>query len=248
MAEQLSLKKSNKVHSSIQILFTGQQLEKDITDNIPNGFIIDEVPFIETELSTDTITIESLKNLANQNAVVVITSQIAVDWLAKNIITVPNWSIACMKGETQKSLCDKGWGGLVQQTANNGLKLAMEIALHIPVGTTIHFLGSRQRLATLPNYLLGQGYKVNELIAYTTLAKKQVLQKKYDAVVFLSPSAVNSFFEQNTLDANMRIFAIGQTTANAVKKLSNNELIISKDTSQLELFNTIYNYYQTICH
>lgn len=248
MEEHLLLKKSNKVRSSIHILFTGQQLEQAIADNIPNGFIIDEVPFIETRLSTDSNTIQSLQNLAGQYAVVVITSQIAVDWVAKNISTVPNWSIACMQGQTQKSLSDIGWGALVQHTAINGLALAKEFNVHVPAGTTIHFLGSSQRLATLPNYLLEHGYKVNELTAYETLTKKQLLQKKYDAIVFLSPSAVNSFFEQNTLDANVAIFAIGQTTANAVKKLNNNELIVSTEPSQLELFNTIYNYYQTICH
>jgi len=242
------LKKLNKVHNAIQILFTGQHLEKEIAASIPKNIVIEALPFIQTKLSKDLITIEALSVLAKHNAFVVITSQVAVDWVTENIATIPNWTIACMKGQTQKALSDKGWGGLVQYTASNGVELAKQIASYVPKSTTIHFLGSNQRLATLPDYLKEKGFSVNEFIAYTTIAKQQAIQKQYSSIVFLSPSAVNSFFDQHSIGPEVVLFAIGQTTAAAVQKRSNNELIVSEGVSQSELFKTIYNYYQAICH
>ena len=242
------LKKLNKVHNPIQILFTGQHLEKEIVNAIPQNFAIDALPFIQTKLSKDPISLEALSVIAKHNAFVVITSQIAVDWVTENIKAVPNWTIACMKGQTQKALSDRGWGELVQYTASNGLELAKQIASYVPKSTTIYFLGSNQRLATRPDYLKEKGFSVNEFIAYTTIAKQQVINKQYDGIVFSSPSAVNSFFDQHTIGTNVVLFAIGQTTATAIQKRTNNAVIISESVSQSELFKTIYNYYQAICH
>lgn len=236
------------MHNSIQILFTGQQLDQEIVQTNSQNFVIDVLPFIETVLSTQTQATDAVKALAKQNVLVVLTSQIAVDWVTENIAIVPNWSIACMKGQTQKALSDKGWGALVHYTASNSLELAKQIAAHVPKSTTIHFVGSNQRLASLPTYLHQKGFIVNEMIAYTTIAKQQSINKQYNCMVFLSPSAVNSFFDQHTINNEVILFAIGQTTADAIKIRSHNEVVISEGVSQIELFKTIYKYYQTICH
>jgi uroporphyrinogen-III synthase len=247
-AEGLLSKKLKKVHSSIKILFTGQHLEKEIVSSIPKSIVVDELPFIETKLSMEVDALAQLTSLIQHNAFIVITSQIAVDWVAANCSLIPNWTIACMKGQTQKALSDIGWGALVSYTASNGLDLAKQIASYVPKSTTIHFLGSNQRLASLPDYLNEKGFKVNELIAYTTDAKKQIIDKEYDGIVFLSPSAVNSFFDQHAINESVVLFAIGQTTANAIQKRSQNEIVVSEGVSQSELFKTIYNYYQAICY
>ncbi len=235
------------MHNSIQILFTGQHIEKEVVKSIPQKWVIDAFPFIETIYSADPITLHAIHELSKHNAFVVITSQVAADWVTENIGFVPNWTIACMKGQTQKALSDKGWGALVQYTASNSLELAKQIASYIPKATTIHFLGSNQRLANLPDYLQEKGFVVNEIVAYTTDAKQQILTKQYDGIVFLSPSAVNSFFNQHAIENKVVLFAIGETTAKAIQKRSQNEVVVSEGVSQTELFQTIYNYYQAIC-
>lgn len=236
------------MHNSIQILFTGQHLEKEMINALPEKWNIDAFPFIETNISTDFNSLEKLNKLGQETALVVITSQIAVDWVTKNIATPPNWTIACMQGQTQKVLTDKGWGKLVQHTANNSLELAKKIEASIPKSTTVHFLGSNQRLENLPKFLNEKGYMVNEMIAYTTISKKQIINKQYDGIVFLSPSAVDSFFNQHTIKEEVILFAIGQTTASAIQKNSNNKIVVADGVSQSELFKTIFNYYKAICY
>lgn len=236
------------MHNPIQILFTGQSIEKGIIEKLPSHLIVDTIPFIETNLSTDTKALEALQQLVNQNAFVVVTSQIAVNWFKENIKTIPKWRIACMKGQTQKALGDLGWGKLIQYTATNSLELAKAIASNVPKSNIITFVGSNQRLANLPNYLEKQNFSVKELVAYTTKAKYQEIDKQYDAIIFLSPSAVNSFFDHYSIEAQVKLFTIGQTTSEAIYKRTNNESIVSDGTSQSELFNTIINYYQNICH
>ncbi len=236
------------MHNPIQILFTGQSIEKGIIEKLPSHLIFDIIPFIETNLSVDEESIDALQQLVNQNAFVVVTSQIAVNWLRENMTIIPNWSIACMKGQTEKALVDLGWGKLIQFTAKNSLELAKAIASNVPKSNIITFVGSNQRLANLPNYLENQDFSVKELVAYTTIAKYQEIDKQYDAIIFLSPSAVNSFFDHYSIGAQVKLFAIGQTTSEAIYKRTNNESIVSDGTSQSELFNTIINYYQNICH
>lgn len=236
------------MHNKVQILFTGQHLEKEIINSIPSNMVVDALPFIETVHSTDTNTLEQLNHLLQHKAMVVFTSQIAVSWVAKNSTVIPNWNIACMEGQTKKALIDIGWGDLIIHTANNGIELAKQIASNTTSSTVIHFVGSNQRLANLPNYLNKSGYQVNELVAYFTTAKYQEIDKQYDAIIFLSPSAVNSFFDFYSIGEKVKIFSIGNTTAEAVYKRSNNEIIVSEEASQIDLFNKIINYYQAICH
>lgn len=231
---------------SIEILFTGQAIDMGIEEKLPSNLSLDTIPFIETTLNNDFKTLEKLKNLENQDALVVITSQIAVNWLKKNIESIPKWRIVCMKGQTQKALINLGWEALIEYTDSNSLEIAKKIATNIPRYTTINFVGSNQRLANLPDFLEREGFKVNELIAYTTVGKYQEIEKQYDAIIFLSPSAVNSFFEHYSIGEKVLLFAIGQTTANAISKKTNNKTIVSTGTSQSELFKTIINYYQTL--
>ncbi len=236
------------VHNAIQILFTGQHLEKEMINTLPENWTLDKLPFIETHLSNDSNSLEKLSTLAQETAIVVITSQIAVDWATKNIAIPPNWTIACMQGQTQKALNDKGWGKLIQHTANNSLELAKKIEASIQNYTTIHFLGSNQRLENLPKFLNEKGYNLNEMIAYTTISKQQIITKQYDGIVFLSPSAVYSFFNQHAINEKVILFTIGQTTAAAIQKNSKNKVVVADGVSQSELFKTIINYYQAICH
>lgn len=236
------------MHNKIQILFTGQHLEKEIANTIPLNIVVDELPFIVTQHTTDTNILDQLNNLIQHKEFVVFTSQIAVDWVTKNSTVIPKWDIACMEGQTQKALIDLGWGALISHTANNGTELAKKIASSVPKSTIINFIGSNQRLANLPNYLNNQGFSVKELVAYTTTAKYQDIDKQYDALIFLSPSAVNSFFDFYSISENVKIFSIGQTTAEAVHNRTKNETIVSDGVSQKDLFNKIINYYQNICH
>lgn len=232
--------------SPIEILFTGQTLDKEIVEDIPNGFHIDHLPFIETIPTRDLKNIEALQKISNQKAVLVITSSIAAEWTNGIIQHIPDWSIACMEGKTVEVLKQKKWDDLIKYKAENSLTLAEQIVSNTSKEQPIYYLGSNLRLEHLPYFLREQGYTIHEIEAYQTKYIIQPIQKKYNAIAFLSPSGVKSFFTQHSIDETTSLFAIGHTTGQSLKEISNMEVIISPLVNQKALFNTIYNYYQLI--
>lgn len=230
----------------IQILFTGQSLDKEILQNIPNGFEVDHLPFIETIPTSDQKNIEALQKISSQKAVLVITSSIAAEWTSGIIQHFPNWSIACMEGKTVEVFKQKKWDDLIKYQAENSLKLAEQIISNTSKEQPMYYLGSNLRLEHLPNFLREKGFTVHEIEAYQTKYIIQPIQKKYNAIAFLSPSGVKSFFKQHAIDESTSLFAIGDTTGQSLQEISNKEVIISPLVNQKALFNTIYNYYQLI--
>ena len=61
---------------------------------------------------------------------------------------------------------------------------------------------------------------VVDLIVYETIMKSQVTshKSKFDTLVFTSPSNVESFLEKNKINAEQKVVAMGDATANALKK------------------------------
>ena len=58
---------------------------------------------------------------------------------------------------------------------------------------------------------------MNEVIAYKTLLSPNKLSKKYDGLLFFSPSGIESFLSENAIGEEVA-FCIGNTTANEAKK------------------------------
>jgi len=60
-----------------------------------------------------------------------------------------------------------------------------------------------------------------------------------------SPSAVDSFFTLNTIDKNTTLFAIGNSTANAIKQQVNNKIIIADTPGKAALVKKMLAYFST---
>ena len=90
----------------------------------------------------------------------------------------------------------------------------------------IFFCGD-QRRDELPGLLKKNKIEVKEIVVYKTIATPKKIEKKYDGILFFSPSAVKSFFQENKLDDQTIPFAIGNTTADEIKKFSKNKIVIS---------------------
>jgi uroporphyrinogen-III synthase len=84
------------------------------------------------------------------------------------------------------------------------------------------------------------------LIVYETIETPQAVSKKYDGILFFSPSAVRSFFAKNTLKEETKIFAIGKTTADEVKSFSNNPMVISEIPDTEKLIGEVIKYFSEI--
>ncbi|MEL6676364.1 MAG: uroporphyrinogen-III synthase [Bacteroidota bacterium] len=89
------------------------------------------------------------------------------------------------------------------------------IAAYEPGGAT-YFCGNRS-METLPNLLQFAGFKLETYPVYETLLMPQeVSWKTAKGALFFSPSAVDSYFQENSWPVEKTAFAIGTTTAKAL--------------------------------
>jgi uroporphyrinogen-III synthase len=213
----------NKVH----ILSTRLVGEALVNEAAQNDIIIDEVSFIDTVEIKNAAIEQKLDDLANQKIMVVFTSMNAVDTVAKYIpAKKTSWKIFCL-GNTTKKMVKKIFGEEnICATADSAEQLAEKITGNSSVKNIVFFCGDRRR-NELPDKLKNNGIAVEELIVYKTIETPRALSKQYDGILFFSPSAVQSFFLQNSITDTTQVFAIGATTANAAKLFTRQPVIIS---------------------
>src|SRR5450432_2382176 len=89
----------------------------------------------------------------------------------------------------------------------------------------------------LPDILKKNGVRLTELIVYDTRLTPVQIKESPDAILFFSPTAVQSFFSINTLAPDTRVFAMGKTTAAALTTFTSNEIIISPESDKAYVFN-----------
>lgn len=108
-------------------------------------------------------------------------------------------------------------GLVVHGSAPDARSLADEILKHPSVKSITHVAGSLRR-GELYQTLEQSGVVVSEIVAYRTELTPTRLDVKVDGIVFYSPSAVESFLQENPLPKSA-CFCIGQTTADHAKRM-----------------------------
>ena len=207
------------------------------------GMILDVLSFIETE-AIQTIEVQQEIEWASvQQATVVFTSMNAVEAVTEMLDGhIPDWRIYCMGYKTKQLITDYFGETAISGTADNAAELADEILENEEPEEVIFFCGN-QRRDELPGKLRSHHISVNEVVVYETLPVEHKLEKEYDAVLFFSPSAAESFFKKNKLSARAVVFAIGNTTASTVKRFCSNKIIISKLPGKEELVTEALEYF-----
>ncbi len=204
---------------------------------------IDELSFIETEPVQSIEIQQEIELAAIEYATVVFTSMNAVESVISMLNgQMPEWRIYCM-GHRTKQLVKEYFGtDAIEGEANSASELADTIIENDDTDEVIFFCGN-QRRNELPDKLRNNDITVNEIIVYETTATPQKTGKQYDAVLFFSPSAVESFFSINTLAENCIVFAIGDTTKKTVRKFCKNEIIISDEPGKDKLVEQAISYF-----
>lgn len=93
-----------------------------------------------------------------------------------------------------------------------------------------HLFAGNKRNKKLIN-TLKESKQVIETECYTNTALNQKTSTKYDALLFFSPSGIESYLQQNTISTE-QCFCIGTTTANYLKPFSKNIHIAQKCTAE----------------
>ena len=182
------------------------------------GVTIDIIQFIRTEPISSVEVQQEIEQTLLLPATVVFTSMNAVEAVATELNEQnPGWKIYCT-GNTTRQLVQKYFGDkCIAGTADNAVSLAELILNNKDIDEVFFFCGD-QRRDELPAILRRQNIEVIEIVVYQTIAVPQQLDKDYNGILFFSPTAVESFFRNNKAKDNTVLFAIGNTTANEIKK------------------------------
>lgn len=209
---------------------------KDIT--------IDIVSLIDTSPAQTPGLKEEIGKVIKQPASVVFTSMNAVTTVASYINGhKPNWNIFCI-GNTTRQLAAKYFGEQsIHTVGNNAAELANKMIGDKSVKQVVFFCGD-QRREELPGKLRQNGITVQEVIVYHTISTPHKIDKAYDGILFFSPSAVQSFFYANAVAPETILFAIGQTTADAIKSFTNNTIVESDRPGKEELVKRMFQFFK----
>lgn len=210
---------------AIKTILSTKQIAPAILAAYGSHVTIDCMPFIQTIACPKEVLEERFEVFAGKKINAVFTSANAVNAILDSIDIDAFVHIYCIEGNTQKNIQSVAGNGTIKGTASNAELLADLIIRDKPEDSLYFFCGNR-RLDTLPNNLKDAGIRCIEIPVYETGLTPQVVEKEYDAILFFSPSAVESFFSVNRLPAHTVVFAAGNTTASAVKQYSLNKLLI----------------------
>lgn len=229
--------------NKVNILCTRPVSDELVQEAKENGIAVDIISFIETE-PIDSIEVQQeIEQAYMQTATVVFTSMNAVEAVAAHAEDQePQWNIYCM-GNTTKQLVNEFFGEeRIYGTAGSAAELAELIVEEMPDDEVIFFCGD-QRRDELPDILRSNDIEVTEIIVYQTIPVSHKINKDYHGILFFSPSAVDSFFSVNKATGKTIFFAIGNTTANAIKKHTDNKIIIGKKPEKDQLMIEAINYF-----
>lgn len=204
-------------------------------------FEAEAIPFIHTYPSVDEEAAQRIRELQKHKATVVFTSAHGVTPVAALLDQKPDWEIGCMAGATLDAVKTHFDKARVIATAANAKQLATEM-VNYARSPVVFFCGNK-RLDVLPQQLMKAGMEVEEIIVYHTRLTPQVVKRVADAVLFFSSSAVESFFELNVLAKTTVCFAIGETTAEALRQRVNNRIIIAGSPAKKQMIEQVIQYY-----
>lgn len=201
-----------KNSSKIANIFSTKTLTEDQKHLFCDGVVSESSDFIKISLNRMTPTV--LRPMPKN---VIVTSKNAVQSLLTNFSSeeLKFENIYCVGRKTKRFVERKI--GKVKHTENSAKALAEHLVEYID-GTNVTYFCSDIRLDELPTILTENHIDVKEVIAYETKYDAQKIDDSVEGVMFYSPSTVQSFKRENTVEDHMIAFCIGDTTANEAKK------------------------------
>ena len=229
--------------NKVQILCTRPVAEELVEEAGKNNINVDVISFIETE-PIDSIEVQQeIEQAYLLSAAVVFTSMNAVEAVAAQADEQePAWNIYCMGHATKQLVIEYFGEERIVGTGDSATDLA-ELIIEEGVDDEVIFFCGDQRRDELPDLLRSNSIDVNEIVVYHTVPVPQKVAKSYHGILLFSPSAVDSFFKLNKVAGQTIFFAIGNTTANTIKKYTNNKIIISKKPEKEQMMIEVINYF-----
>lgn len=169
----------------------------------------------------------------------IFTSQNAVNAVIEHLQLNDN-PCYCVGEKTKKRLEENGQK--VVKMTQNAADLADFILKNVKNASFLFFTGA-QRMPVIEVAFQAHQRQLEVVEVYTTTARPKAVGQ-FDAVLFYSPSGVESFHQDNKLD-QAQGFALGNTTAEALKKYTHN-IITAKQPTIEHLTATVRKYITTL--
>jgi uroporphyrinogen-III synthase len=206
------------MNNSIQILSTKTLSNDQKQPLFEANFSVIEANFIQTK-SQDFELNEIQDNL-------IFTSQNA----AQSVLLHPKSSelksknVFCVGLKTKALLEENNFNVTVYVDYASDLA---EIITLIYANESYTFFSGNLRKETLPKALKEAKIKFNEIQVYETTLTPQKVKVAVEAILFFSPSGVESYLKENTIKKEL-CFCIGETTADALPKTVKNIIIAAQ--------------------
>ncbi len=223
------------------ILSTAELTDTLVHHAMDHGVEVDAVSFIQVEPIKDSNLQDELKHMAQLSLTAVFTSANAISAMADVLAGRPNWNVYCIGNATKKAVLQYFDEAQVKGTALDGALLADVIKTH-GVKEVVFFCGDK-RLDALPQFLFNNDIMVHEIVVYKTTETPEQVRKHYQGFMFFSPNGVNSFFRVNDIDPHAVLFAIGNTTASALKAKVANKVVVSETPSKERMVEKVIEYF-----
>lgn len=187
-----------------------QWIEEDFISTIPRDFAVDRV-----------------------RDFVLFTSQNAV----KSVLNNPKAQLLktkpalCVGVKTQALLVEHGWEVLAWTHYAKELTAVIERDF---AHRSFSFCCGNIRREVLPKFFNEQQIVFDEYEAYQTVKQPHQIQQKIDGICFYSPSAIESFLQNNQITTEV-CFCIGDTTADALKEITTQIVVASQPTIEATL-------------
>lgn len=140
----------------------------------------------------------------------------------------------CVGVKSKAIMTDAGFE--VVAYADYASDLAEIICLIYANGSYTFFSGNLRK-ETLPIALKAAGIEFNEIEVYETKLTSHKVKETVDAILFFSPSGVESYLKENKIKKEL-CFCIGETTAEALEKFTKN-IIVAPQPSIEELLTDV---------
>ena len=128
--------------------------------------------------------------------------------------------------ETYGVQCDFAGTGYAKTTAPAFFKKAKK--------QTVLFPRAKHSKRSVQKLLEGQ-IEMHDLIVYDNFPKKNIVLDNFDVLIFTSPMNAEAYFQSNEIRKGQQFFAIGETTAKALKKLGVAEVLVPTNPSMEEI-------------
>lgn len=216
----------------VQILSTKILSPLHKQELIKYGIEVIEADFIKTEnKSFELKDLNESLIFTSQNAVQSVLSHPKAEELKKK-------NVYCVGLKTKTLLTDNGFNVVAYTGYASDLA---EIITLIYRNESFTFFSGNLRRDTLPEALKENGIKFNEIQVYETTLQPQKIKANPEAILFFSPSGVKSYLKDNKIQKQI-CFCIGDTTAEALSKITKNIIIADQPTIEDVIEDVIQEY------